>query len=108
MSGTAIVVIFVVILTLLALYVFGTYNELVTLQNRCKKAVAQLEAGLQRRDAPSASQNVEEIASLEKHIAFSRQLHNDAVTNYNTYKHKRPTVWVASLFGHGTDASPRI
>ena len=55
-----------------------------------------------------ANQNMmqlsEEITSTENKVAFARQAYNDAVTEYNTYKHKFPPVFVARLFGFRSDA----
>jgi len=109
MSATQAIVIIVAIVTVLALYIYGTYKELESLRDRCKKAATQLDLQRQRRDAlvaaHTAPQPSEEITKLEQQIAFTHQLASDAVLKYNTYKHKRPTVLVANFFGHGLDAS---
>lgn len=47
----------------------------------------------------------EELTSTENKVAFSRQAFNDQVMAYNTYKQSFPNVLVASMFGHGPDAS---
>ncbi len=47
----------------------------------------------------------EELGSTENKVAFSRQAFNDAVTRYNTYRQRFPTVLLAGMFGHGQDAS---
>jgi len=56
-----------------------------------------------------ANQNMmqlsEELTSTENKVAFSRQAYNDGVTIYNTYKQTFPPVFVASMFGHGSDAT---
>jgi len=56
-----------------------------------------------------ANQNMmqlsEELTSTENKVAFSRQAYNDGVTIYNTYKQTFPPVCVASMFGHGSDAT---
>ena len=55
-----------------------------------------------------ANQNMlqlsEEITSTENKVSFARQAYNDAVTEYNTYKHTFPPVIVAGMFGFGSDA----
>lgn len=110
MSVTQAIVIIVAIVTVLALYVYGTYKELESLRDRYKKASTQLDVQRKRRDdlmaAQTAPQPSEEITQLEQQIAFTHQLASDAVHKYNTYKHKRPTVLVANAFGHGPDANP--
>lgn len=57
-------------------------------------------AAAQNAPSPGA-----EIAGLESRVAFTRQLFQDSVNNYNTYKHKSPTSVVAELLGHRDDAS---
>lgn len=56
-----------------------------------------------------ASQNMmqlnEELSSTENKVAFARQAYNDQVMTYNTYRQSFPTVVLAGLFGHGSDAS---
>jgi LemA protein len=47
----------------------------------------------------------EELTSTENKVSFARQAYNDAVTAYNTYKQTFPPVVVASMFGHGPDAT---
>ena len=106
MTGTHVIILFVTIVTLLALYVFGTYRELVALLDRCKKAFGQFkEAEQQLAAAQNASSPAADIASLESRVAFTRQLFQDSVNNYNTYKHKSPTSVVAELLGHRDDVS---
>jgi hypothetical protein len=106
MTGTHVIIIFVTVVTLLALYVFGTYRELVALLDRCKKAFGQFkEAEQQLAAAQNAPSPGAEIAGLESRVAFTRQLFHDSVNNYNTYKHKSPTSVVAELLGHRDDAS---
>lgn len=103
MSVTQFVVLVLVILTVAALYVFGTYQELTSLRDRLDKAWAQLQSQRKHRDALAAD-NAEEIVTLETQIASTHQRYSDAVLRYNTYKHKHPTAWVANLTGHGADA----
>jgi len=56
-----------------------------------------------------ANQNMmalqEELTSTENRVSFARQAYNDAVTAYNIYKQTFPPVVVASMFGHGQDAT---
>jgi LemA protein len=47
----------------------------------------------------------EELTSTENKVAFSRQAYNDSVTTYNTKRQSFPTVVIAGMVGHGTDAS---
>lgn len=47
----------------------------------------------------------EELTSTENKVAFSRQAYNDSVTTYNTKRQSFPTVVIAAMVGHGTDAS---
>lgn len=103
MSVTQFVILVLVILTVAALYIFGTYQELTSLRDRLDKALAQLRSQRKHRDALVAD-NAEEIVTLETQIASTHQRYSDAVMKYNAYKHKRPTVWVANLTGHGADA----
>jgi len=109
MSVTQAIVLIVAIVTVLALYIYGTYKELESLRDRYQKASAQLDVQRKRRDdlvaAQTALQPSEELTKLEQQITFTHQLARDAVHKYNTYKHKRPTVLVANFFGHGPDAS---
>ena len=56
-----------------------------------------------------ANQNMmqlsEELTATENKVAFSRQAFNDQVMAYNTYRQSFPSVGVAGIFGHSTDAS---
>lgn len=45
----------------------------------------------------------EELTSTENKIAFARQAYNDGVTEYNTYKHRVPQVFIASATGFSND-----
>jgi LemA protein len=47
----------------------------------------------------------EELTSTENKIAFSRQAFNDSVATYNSYRQSFPQIAIASLVGHGKDAS---
>lgn len=46
----------------------------------------------------------EELTSTENKIGFSRQLYNDLVTIYNTFRQSFPAVVFASSLGHSDDA----
>src|SRR5690606_34335736 len=46
----------------------------------------------------------EELTHTENKVAFSRQLFNDAVLDYNNAAHQFPTIVVAGLFGFRTAA----
>ena len=54
-----------------------------------------------------ANQNMmqltEELTSTENKISFARQVYNDSVTSYNTYRQTFPPVLIAGLTGHTTD-----
>ena len=56
-----------------------------------------------------ANQNMmqlsEELTSTENKVAFARQAFNDQVMAYNTYKQSFPPVVIATIFGHGADAT---
>jgi LemA protein len=56
-----------------------------------------------------ANQNMmqlsEELTTTENKVAFSRQAFNDQVMAYNTYKQSFPTVTLAGIFGHSSDAT---
>lgn len=47
----------------------------------------------------------DEITNTENRIAYARQFFNDAVTEYNIFRQKFPTVLMAEAVGHGTDAT---
>jgi len=47
----------------------------------------------------------EELTTTENKVAFSRQAFNDAVTAYNEYRQSFPPVFLATTFGHPTDAT---
>lgn len=47
----------------------------------------------------------EELTSTENKVAFSRQAYNDSVMSYNTQRQSFPTVVIAGMVGHGSDAS---
>jgi LemA protein len=47
----------------------------------------------------------EALTSTENRIGFARQAFNDQVMQYNIYRQSFPQNLLASLFGHGSDAS---
>jgi len=47
----------------------------------------------------------EELTTTENKVAFSRQAFNDTVTAYNEYRQSFPPVFLATTFGHPTDAT---
>ncbi len=47
----------------------------------------------------------EELTTTENKVAFSRQLYNDSVMEYNTYRQSFPQSLVANNFGHTADAA---
>ena len=47
----------------------------------------------------------QELSDTEDKVALSRQVFNDTVTAYNTYKQTFPPVVFAAMFGHPNDAS---
>jgi LemA protein len=47
----------------------------------------------------------EELTSTENKVAFARQAYNDAVTEYNTYKHQFPPVFIANMTGFAEDSA---
>jgi len=51
------------------------------------------------------AQLMEELASTENRVAFSRQAYNDAVMTYNTNRESFPTMLLAPSFGFGPAVS---
>ena len=47
----------------------------------------------------------EEIATTENKVSFARQFYNDSVMGYNTYRQSFPQNFLATSFGHTTDAT---
>lgn len=66
-------------------------------------AVMEAYPDLKANEQMSALQ--EELTSTENKVAFSRQAYNDSVMNYNTQRQTFPTVVIAGMVGHGSDAS---
>ena len=66
-------------------------------------AVMEAYPDLKANEQMSALQ--EELTSTENKVAFSRQAYNDSVTNYNTKRQSFPTVVIAGMVGHGSDAA---
>lgn len=73
------------------------------------QAMGRLNVVMEAYPDLKASENMqqlfEELTSTENKVAFARQSFNDAVMNYNTYRQSFPPVAVASMVGHGEDAS---
>ncbi|MFG0247091.1 MAG: LemA family protein [Phycisphaerales bacterium JB052] len=66
-------------------------------------AVMEAYPDLKANESMTALQ--EELTSTENKVAFSRQAYNDSVMNYNTKRQSFPTVVIAGMVGHGSDAS---
>ncbi|PRY65812.1 LemA protein [Vreelandella songnenensis] len=64
-----------------------------------------MEAYPDLKAAQNMQQLSEELSSTENKVAFARQAFNDAVMRYNTYRQSFPPVAIASMVGHGEDAS---
>lgn len=68
------------------------------------RAVAESYPELQANE--TMSQLMEELASTENRIGFSRQAYNDAVMIYNTYRQQVPNNLVVGTFGRFSPAHP--
>jgi len=72
-------------------------------------AVGRLFAVMEAYPDLKANQNMmqlsEELTSTENKVSFARQAFNDAVTAYNIYRQSFPTVALAGMFGHPSDAT---
>ncbi len=66
-------------------------------------AVMEAYPDLKANEQMSALQ--EELTSTENKVAFSRQAYNDSVTSYNTKRQSFPTIAIAGMVGHGSDAA---
>ena len=69
------------------------------------RLMALSEAYPDLKASENMKQLTEELTSTENKVSFSRQAFNDAVTVYNTYRQRFPTVIFAGMFGHTLDAS---
>ena len=65
-------------------------------------AVMEAYPDLKANEQMSALQ--EELTSTENKVAFSRQAYNDSVTSYNTKRQSFPTIAIAGMVGHSSDA----
>ncbi len=72
-------------------------------------AIGRLNVVMEAYPDLKASQNMmqltEELTSTENKVSFARQLFNDQVMAYNTYKQSFPPVLFAGAFGHPDDAT---
>ena len=72
-------------------------------------AIGRLNVVMEAYPDLKASQNMmqltEELTSTENKVSFSRQLFNDQVMAYNTYKQSFPPLFFAVAFGHPDDAT---
>ena len=84
-------------------------KELNTAEAGLSGALSRLMVVAEAYPDMKANQNMmaiqEELTSTENKVSFARQAYNDAVTAYNIYKQTFPPVVVASMFGHGPDAT---
>ena len=72
-------------------------------------AIGRLNVVMEAYPDLKASQNMmqltEELTSTENKVSFARQLFNDQVMAYNTYKQSFPALLFAGAFGHPDDAT---
>jgi len=74
-------------------------------------AIGRLNVVMEAYPDLKASQNqnmmqlTEELTSTENKVSFARQLFNDQVMAYNTYKQSFPALLFAGAFGHPDDAT---
>lgn len=72
-------------------------------------AIGKLNVVMEAYPDLKASQNMmqltEELTSTENKVSFARQLFNDQVMAYNTYKQSFPPLLFAGAFGHLQDAT---
>jgi len=72
-------------------------------------AIGRLNVVMEAYPDLKASQNMmqltEELTSTENKVSFARQLFNDQVMAYNTYKQSFPPLFFAVAFGHPDDAT---
>lgn len=87
----------------------GAMGQLAGAEGALTSALGRLNVVMEAYPDLKASQNMqqlsEELTSTENRVAFSRQAYNDSVMTYNTYRQSFPQVAVASVVGHGEDAS---
>lgn len=72
-------------------------------------AIGKLNVVMEAYPDLKANQNMmqlsEELTSTENKVSFARQLFNDQVMAYNTYKQSFPALLFAGAFGHPHDAT---
>ena len=72
-------------------------------------AIGKLNVVMEAYPDLKASQNMmqltEELTSTENKVSFARQLFNDQVMAYNTFKQSFPPMLFAAAFGHPDDAT---
>ena len=72
-------------------------------------AIGKLNVVMEAYPDLKANQNMmqlsEELTSTENKVSFARQLFNDQVMAYNTYKQSFPALLFAGVFGHPHDAT---
>lgn len=87
----------------------GAMAQLAGAEGALGSALGRLNVVMEAYPDLKANQNMmqlsEELTSTENKVAFARQSFNDSVMQYNTYRQSFPTVALAGLFGHGSDAS---
>ena len=104
----------VIPLFFLLLLVSSSYHKLRSLQKGCHKALDELAAaesalkdtqkklsGAERQLQDPAINALKELALMEKKTASARQIYNEAVVNYDTFRRAFPHNIVAGLFGFG-------
>ena len=87
----------------------GAMGQLAGAENALSSAMGGLFAVMEAYPDLKANEQMsglqEELTSTENKVAFSRQAYNDSVMNYNTQRQTFPTVVIAGMVGHGSDAS---
>lgn len=78
-------------------------------ENELSGAIGKLNFVMEDYPDLKANENMiklhEEIATTENKLSFARQFFNDSVMVYNTYRQSFPQNFLASSFGHTTDAT---
>ncbi|HEY5544579.1 MAG TPA: LemA family protein [Gemmatimonadaceae bacterium] len=81
----------------------GDVSRIAAVEGQLTGALHRLLAVVESYPDLKATGNIgqlqEELTSTENKIAFSRQLYNDVVTQYNTKQRQVPTVFVAGMAG---------
>ena len=87
----------------------GAMSNLAGAENALSGAMgglfAVMEAYPDLKANESMSKLQEELTSTENKVAFSRQAYNDSVMNYNTKRQSFPTIVIAGIVGHSSDAT---